>query len=103
MKNLKTLEFFKKNKGNYLTKQEQPKKSFNEYIYDNGFGDRYYICSECDSYKLTPIPQPGFSPPHWKCDDCGAMNFAPKWISPEQYEKYLEDKIIAKNAKKYNL
>jgi hypothetical protein len=31
------------------------------------------------------------------------MNYAPKYMSPEQYEQYVEDKIIAKDVKKYNL
>lgn len=73
---------------NYLTKEDQP----DEYLYNNGFSDRYYICSNCSSNKLTPIPQGGFSSPKWKCDNCGEMNYAPKWVSPQEY-----------NAKKFNL
>lgn len=88
---------------NWLTKQDQDKKSHNEYLYDNGFGDRYYICSKCDSYKLTPIPKGGMTPPEWICIDCGEINYAPKWISPDKYEEYIEDKEIKKNTKKYNL
>lgn len=48
MKHVKTYE-------NYLTKKYQRRANYDEYLYDNGFGDRYYICSNCDSYKLTPI------------------------------------------------
>lgn len=92
-----------KTKGNYLTKEDQPKKSFNAYLYDNGFGDRFYICSNCDSYKLTPISRGGMSPPEWICDNCGEKNYAPKWISPDEYDDYIENKKIKKNMNKYNL
>lgn len=102
MKHIQLYELFKKTKGNYLTK-DQPKDTFNPYLYDNGFGDKYYICSDCDSYKLTPIPQGGFSPPHWRCDNCGEINYAPMWLSPDEYEDWLEDKKLKKNVKKYNL
>lgn len=106
MNHIKIFELFKKKGnylGNYLTKPDQDKNKFNEYLYDNGFGDRYYICSECDSYKLTPIPQGGMTPPKWHCDDCGEMNYAPKWLSPEEYDEYIENKKIKKVANKYNL
>ena len=43
------------------------------------------------------------SSPKWKCDNCGEMNYSPKWISPDEYDKYIEDKEIKKHAKKYNL
>lgn len=92
MKRLKTYELFKK-KGNYLTKQDQPKGTFNEYLYDNGFGDRFYICSECDSYKLTPISKGGMQSPEWHCDNCGELNYSPTWKSPEEYKDYIKDKF----------
>lgn len=87
---------------NYLTKRYQRKKNYNEFLYDDGFGDRYYICSECDSYKLTPIKQGGFSPPNWKCE-CGHINYSPKWMTPDEYKEYLTEKEIKKETKKFNL
>jgi hypothetical protein len=75
MKYIKTYEMNKK--GNYLTKQDQPEDNFNPYLYNNGFSDRYYVCGYCDSYKLTPIPSGGFSPPKWHCDNCGEISYAP--------------------------
>lgn len=42
-------------------------------------------------------------PPDWKCDNCGQMNYAPKSMTPDQYEIYLKDKEIKKDTKKYNL
>ncbi len=89
MKNIKTFD-------NWLTKKYQRKNSYDEYLYDNGFGDRYYICSNCGSNKLTPIAQGGMTPPKWKCDNCGEMNYAPKWVDPEEYN-------LKKDTKKYNL
>lgn len=73
------------------------------YLYDFGFGDKYYICSECDSYKLRHIPKGGFQPPDWKCDNCGENNYAPKSMYPEDYKKWLEDKELKKAVKQYNL
>ena len=96
MKHLKTIE-------NFLTKKYQRKKNYNEYLYDHGFGDVYYICTKCDSYKLTPIPTGGFSPPHWHCDNCNEMNYAPKSMTPYRYKQYLEEKEMKRQAKKYNL
>lgn len=104
MKHIKIYELFnKKHKGNYLTKQDQPKNNFNEYLYDNGFGDRYYICSNCDSYKMVPKSRGGFQPPIWTCDDCGKETGAPSYMSPEKYSEYLKDKEIKKDTRKYNL
>lgn len=85
MKHIKTYE-------NYLTKKDQP----DEYLYNFGFGDRYYICSECGSHKLTPKRKGGFTPPDWYCNDCNNMNYAPKWMDPEEY-------WIEKNIDKYNI
>lgn len=104
MNHLKLFELFnKRRKGNYLTKTYQRKDKFNEYLYDNGFGDRYYICSKCDSYKLTPIARGGMTIPEWHCDNCGEINHAPKWLSPEEYDEYIENKKIKKVTNKYNL
>jgi len=88
---------------NYLTKKDQPKSNYDEYLYDFGFGDRYHICSNCDSNKLIPTLTGGFSPPEWHCKDCGHTNHAPKYMSLEEYPKYLEDKEIKKSSQKYNL
>lgn len=71
-------------KGNYLTKKGQPKDSFDPYLYNNGFGDRHFICSKCGSYHLTPIALGGMQPPKWICDECQEMNYAPKWVSVEE-------------------
>ena len=100
---MKYLKKFEKKKGNYLTKEDQPDDTFNEYLYDKAFGDIFYVCSQCDSYKLTPRSARGFEPPIWKCDDCGHINFAPASISPDRYKKYIEDKELKKNIKKYNV
>ena len=43
------------------------------------------------------------SPPKWKCDNCGEINYAPKYLSPEEYDEYLENKEIKRSTKKYNL
>lgn len=93
MRYLNVYELFKekKKKGNYLTKQDQPKDTFNEYLYDNGFGDRFYICGECDSYKLTPKAKGGMQSPDWFCDNCGEQNWSPKWLRPDEYEDYMKD------------
>jgi len=84
---------------NYLTKKYQRKDKYDEYLYDNGFGDRYYICSNCGSNKLTPTPSGGFSPPKWKCDNCGEDVNAPLWFTPEEYE----DMLASREAEKYNM
>ena len=51
------------------------------YIYDNGFGPRNYVCSNCDSTKLKQMHKGGFQPPFYICQDCGATVHAPKWIN----------------------
>jgi len=104
MRYIKTYELFdKKQKGNYLTKRDQDKGSFNEYLYNNGFSDRYYVCSKCFSYQLTPIPQGGMTPPKWKCDNCDEINYAPQYMSPEDYKDFIEDKELKKAISKYNI
>lgn len=77
---------------NYLTKKYQRKKNYDEYLYNNGFGDRYYICSNCGSHRLRPIPKGGMTPPDWICDDCGEKNYAPKCYTIHHngsWEKFL--------------
>lgn len=114
MKRLKTYEgLYEEGKnGNYLTKKYQRKDEFNPYLYDDHFGDKYYICHGCDSYKLTPTSSSdGFSPPDWHCDNCGAEVYEPMSLSPKQYEVWLsvisnfsrEEREAKKRAKKYNL
>ena len=88
---------------NYLTKKYQRKANYDEYLYDFGFGDRYYICSNCDSNKLTPISKGVMTPPEWRCDNCGEINLSPNWKSPKEYKEYIENKEIKKTSKKYNL
>lgn len=88
---------------NWLTKKYQRKDSYDEYLYDNGFGDRYYICTKCDSNKLTPISRGGMQSPEWKCDNCGEHNYSPKWMSPEEYKEYIEEKKIKITSTNYNL
>ena len=92
MKHLKTYE-------NYLTKKDQPKDTYDEYLYDRGFGDTHYICMNCGRKELTPIPTGGVSPPKWKCDICGKESYAPSWKSPEEYQEWLRKQEI----EKYNL
>ena len=84
MKNIKTFELFGK-------KSHKNVDLNTSYLYDNGFGERYYICSNCDSYKLKRNIKGGMTPPDYKCDNCGQMNYAPKSMSPEEYEEYIED------------
>lgn len=66
-----------------------------------GFGDRYYVCTKCDSNKLTPKPSGGFSPPTWYCKNCGETGT--KSMSPERYKEYLEEKELKRQTKKYNI
>lgn len=56
------------------------KKNPDKYVYDNGFSKRHYICTSCGSKHLVQrIKQGQFSPPDYKCDDCGAISGSPKW------------------------
>lgn len=107
MKHLKLFELFKKKpkeRGNYLSKQDQP-EPFNPYLYNDPFNDngKFYICCMCDSNKLTPTALGGMQPPRWKCDNCGELNYAPKYMSPERYIEYLEEQELKKATNKYNL
>lgn len=94
---------FLKNFENYLTKKKQIKKDYDEHLYDFGFGDIYYVCSNCDSNKLIPTQTGGFSPPEWHCKECGYANGSPKSMPPEDYKEYLKNKEIKKNTKRYNI
>ena len=40
------------------------------YIYDNGFGPRQYVCSNCKSIKLKQVQRGGFQPPFYICQNC---------------------------------
>lgn len=107
MNHIQIFELFKKKevrKGNYLSKQDQS-EPFNPYLYEDPFNDdgKFYICTNCDSSKLTPIALGGMQSPHWKCDNCGEMNYSPKYMSPERYKKYIEDKELQTAVKKYNI
>ena len=90
MKHLKLLE-------NYLTKKGQPKETYDEYLYDFGFGDNFHVCGKCKSKRMTPTPSGAFSPPNWKCDDCG-YDSGTSWRI-ERYEEYL----VNKEAEKFNI
>lgn len=96
---MKHLQLF----DNYLTKKYQRKKDYDEYLYDFGFGDRYHVCSQCDSHKLAPVQAGGFSAPEWVCKDCGHINNSPKSMSPLEYKEYIERKEIKKDTKKFNI
>jgi len=51
-----------------------------QYVYDNGFGPRNYVCTNCKGVKLIQKQSGGFSPPYYICVDCGETVYAPKWI-----------------------
>jgi len=73
----------------------------NQYIYDNGFGKRVYICTnpKCKSHRLVAQTSGGFSPPYYICDDCMEISFAPSWepvFEDESKEVYdPEDEFAA--------
>lgn len=50
------------------------------FIYDNGFGPKHYICTNCKSVKLLQKHRGGFQPPYYICQDCGKEVYAPCWI-----------------------
>lgn len=50
------------------------------FIYDNGFGPKYYLCNECYGHKLIRKHPGGFQPPYYICHDCGAIVYAPIWV-----------------------
>lgn len=56
-----------------------PQPDLKKFIYDNGFSKRFYLCSCCEGKRLTQIPQGGFQPPKYKCEDCGELVMSPKW------------------------
>ena len=97
MKHLKIYELFGKKRVKDSNEVDR------KYLYDNGFGERYYICSNCDSYKLKRIFKGGMQPPDYKCENCGQINYAPRGMSPEEYKEYIEDKKIKASIKKYNI
>ena len=58
-----------------------------EFLYDNGFGDRYYICTNCKSHRLKQNIKGGFSPPDYTCTDCGETVYSPMWKSVDEVLK----------------
>lgn len=47
-------------------------KKGNKYVYNFGFGFRYYTCA-CGSHKVLVKPKGGFQPPDLICEDCGQI------------------------------
>jgi len=64
-----------------------------KYIYDNGFSQIVYICTECKSYKLTQKVSGGFTPPTYKCNDCGATVHAPSWQNAPFIDKEVKEEL----------
>lgn len=52
-----------------------------KYIYNNGFSDRVYLCTNCGSHKLIMKinKNDGMIPPTYKCDECEVVSHSPKW------------------------
>lgn len=50
------------------------------FIYDNGFGPKHYVCTNCKSVRLLQKHRGGFQPPYYICQDCGEEVHAPAWI-----------------------
>lgn len=47
----------------------KPMKKGNKYLYDFGFGFRYYTC-KCGSHKVLVKTKGGFQPPDLICEEC---------------------------------
>lgn len=79
---------------NFLTKK-YPKKNQrkkDEYLYNFGFGDIYFICLNCGSNKLKlERLYNSFSPYKYICDDCNYVSLSPRSVDPEKYN--LDKKI----------
>ena len=82
-------------------RHRDPIRSLNigRYIYDNGFGPRWYVCSTCKGIKLERRIKGGFQPPDYVCNDCGEISYAPVWISlnPKTGEPYKDNNIKFKH------
>ena len=50
------------------------------YVHDNGFGPRWYVCNSCKSIRLEMKVKGGFQPPDYLCHDCGYTCGAPTWV-----------------------
>ena len=55
-----------------------------QFIYDNGFGVRWYVCHNCKGVKLKRKISGGFSPPTYFCKDCKSINYSPVWVCLNQ-------------------
>ena len=70
-------------------------KKDEDYLFDFGFGPKYYLCNICDSIRLTIILNGGFSPPNYKCEDCGEISLSPRWITPKKYDEIKKKNKIS--------
>ena len=54
-----------------------------KYIYDNGFGPRWYVCGNhvCRGIRMERRVKGGFQPPDYICHDCGHITGSPPWIN----------------------
>ena len=67
------------------------------YIYDNGFGPRWFVCGNaaCLSVRQERKILGGFQPPEYICKDCETTNYAPCWINLDRktLKPYLDNII----------
>lgn len=72
------------------------------YIYDNGFGPRWYVCNYCKSIRLGQIIRGGFQPPWYLCQDCGRSMSAPAWVrlNPKTLRPYADNRVVFKDPRK---
>lgn len=90
-----------------FTREKNPLRALDigMYIYDNGFGPRWYICSnwDCGSTKLKRVVKGGFQPPYYICQDCGMISNSPLWVDldPETGEPNKDEieNLFFKNPK----
>ena len=71
------------------------------YIYDNGFGPRWYVCNSCKSIKLEIKVKGGFQPPDYFCHDCGHTCGAPIWVNLDSKtgKPYPNSRVIYRDPK----